>query len=92
VSGLRGLGWLRSFGRLSYEIYLSRMFVVFAIVAAFRAGGGDLRAGFWWYLPAVALCWMLGALVARLYSEPCDRALRRRWLATPPKPAAAVSA
>jgi peptidoglycan/LPS O-acetylase OafA/YrhL len=92
VSGLRGLGWLRSFGRLSYEIYLSHMFVVFAIVAAFRASGGEPRTGFWWYLPAVALCWILGALVARLYSDPCDRALRRRWLAMPQTPAAVASA
>jgi peptidoglycan/LPS O-acetylase OafA/YrhL len=77
---MRGLGWLRSFGRLSYEVYLTHMFVVFAVVAAFRAAGGDVRGGAWWYLPALALCWALGALVARWYSEPCDRALRRRWL------------
>src|SRR5690606_42091726 len=73
---LRGLGWLRSFGRQSYEVYLTHMFVVFAIVAAFRAAGGDVRTGAWWYLPALALCWALGALVARWYSEPCARALR----------------
>jgi len=78
--GLRGLGWLRSFGRLSYEIYLSHMFVVFAIVALFKRSGGDLRSGFWWFVPAVLLCWALGWLVARAYSDPCDRALRRRWL------------
>lgn len=92
TDGLRGLGWLRSFGRLSYEIYLGHMFVVFAVVAAFRASGGDLRDGFWWYLPAVVLAWALGALVARLYSEPCDRALRRRWLAAPPSRVAAAGA
>lgn len=92
AAGQRGLGWLRSFGRLSYEIYLGHMFVVFAVVGAFRASGGDLRAGFWWYPPALASSWALGALVARLYSQPCDRALRRRLLATPPEPAAIASA
>ena len=76
----RALGWLRSFGRLSYEIYLTHMFVVFALVALYRHGGSDVRAGFWWYLPLLALCWALGALLARFYSEPCDRAVRRRWL------------
>jgi peptidoglycan/LPS O-acetylase OafA/YrhL len=91
AGGLLALGWLRSFGRLSYEIYLGHMFVVFAIVAAFRAGGGDLRSGFWWYLPALALSWALGALVARLYSEPCDRALRRRLLEGPRKPMAVAN-
>lgn len=77
---MRGLGWLRSFGRLSYEIYLTHMFVVFALVALYRHGGSDVRAGFWWYLPLLALCWALGALLARFYSDPCDRAMRRRWL------------
>lgn len=76
----RALGWLRSFGRLSYEIYLTHMFVVFALVAWFRSAGADMRNGFCWYLPIVALCWLLGALVARWYSEPCDRALRRRLM------------
>lgn len=81
--GVRGLGWLRSLGRLSYEIYLTHMFVVFAIVAAFRAAGGDVRSGAWWYLPLVGACWALGWAVARFYSAPCDRALRRAWLRRP---------
>jgi peptidoglycan/LPS O-acetylase OafA/YrhL len=77
---LKGLGWLRSFGRLSYEIYLTHMFVVFAFVAMFKAYGGDQRHGFLWYLPAVPLTWLLGAVLAHGFSIPCDRALRRRWL------------
>ncbi|MEO5558200.1 MAG: acyltransferase [Dokdonella sp.] len=77
---LRGLGWLRSFGRLSYEIYLTHMFIVFAFVAAFKASGGDQRYGFLWYLPAIPLTWLLGATLARAFSIPCDRALRRLLL------------
>ncbi len=80
ASAPRGTGWLRSFGRLSYEVYLTHMFVVFAVVGLFRLSGGDMRHGFWWYLPALFLCWTLGVVVARLFSEPCDRTLRRRWL------------
>ena len=76
----RGFGWLAAWGRLSYEIYLSHMFVVFAIVWLYRRLGGDVAYGFLWYLPALALCWGLGALVARGLSEPCERALRRRLL------------
>ncbi len=87
ASAPRGTGWLRSFGRLSYEVYLTHMFVVFAVVGLFRLSGGDMRNGFWWYPPVLLLCWALGAVVARLFSEPCDRALRRRWL-----PHAVVSA
>jgi len=86
---IRGLGWLRSMGRLSYEIYLTHMFVVFALVGAFRVAGEDLRNGFWWYVPAMLLCWALGAAVARWFSEPAERALRRRWLKAAAVPAPA---
>ena len=75
---LRGLGRLRSRGRLSYEIYLSHMFVVFAIVRLFRLSGVDQRWGFLWYLLALPLCWLLGALVERWLSTPCERWLRER--------------
>ncbi len=73
----RALGWLRSCGRLSYEIYLTHMFVVFAVVGWFKTHGAYMRAGHWWYLPSVLLCWLLGAAVARYFSEPCERAMRR---------------
>lgn len=79
----RWLAWLRACGRLSYEIYLSHMFVVFGLVALFQASGGDKRSGAWWYLPLLLLCWALGALLARTWSEPCDHALRTRWLRPP---------
>lgn len=75
---VHGLGWLRSWGRLSYEIYLSHMFVVFAVVRLFRLSGADQRLGFLWYLPALPLCWLLGAAVERWLSAPCERWLRHR--------------
>lgn len=78
---VRGLGWLRSFGRLSYEIYLSHMFVVFALLALYCAWGSNLQAGAWWYLPLLALCWALGWLVERCWSGPCGRRLYQRWRA-----------
>ena len=81
-SAMRGLGWLRSFGRLSYEIYLTHMFVVFAIVRLFKAAGSDISLGELWYAPAVLLSWLLGMLVARFVSIPSDRALRG-WLLKP---------
>jgi len=73
---LRGADWLRSLGRLSYEVYLTHMFVVLAVVGAFKAHGGGLRWGVLWYAPAVALSWLLGWLVARFVSAPSERALR----------------
>jgi len=49
---MRALGWLRSFGRHSYEIYLTHMFVVFALVALYRYSGGDIRHGC-----GICRCW-----------------------------------
>jgi peptidoglycan/LPS O-acetylase OafA/YrhL len=79
----RGLNWLRSFGRLSYEIYLSHMFVVTAAVRLFHALGGDMKWGLLWYVPTVPLCWLLGDVVARTISLPCERWIRARWLKSP---------
>ena len=73
----RGLGWLASMGRLSYEIYLSHMFVVLTMVALFRASAPDLRWGFLVYLPCIAVCVFLGALLERKITVPCEKYLRR---------------
>jgi peptidoglycan/LPS O-acetylase OafA/YrhL len=70
-------GWLRSFGRLSYEIYLTHMFVVWLVVDRFQAAGGDLRLGFAWFVPALLGSWALGWGVARLVSEPAMRVVLR---------------
>ena len=90
------MNWLRSWGRLSYEIYLSHMFVVFAVVRLFKFTGGDLQPGFLWYLLTLPLCWLLGAAVERWLSLPCERWLRARLLSapaaiTPRQPATAVA-
>lgn len=82
----RGTRWLASMGRLSYEIYLTHMFIVFAAVALYRTTVADPRFGFLWYAPIVLSCWLLGAILAHVWSIPCDRALRARWL----KPATAA--
>lgn len=75
---LRGFGWLRSWGRMSYEIYLTHMFVVFAVLRAYRAWDGDVAHGWLWYLSALVLCWLLGSAVERWLSVPCERWLRAR--------------
>jgi peptidoglycan/LPS O-acetylase OafA/YrhL len=68
---------LRSFGRLSYEIYLTHMFVVFPLVHLFHVGGFAVHLGVLWYAPALALSWALGLGLARAVVEPCERRLRR---------------
>ncbi len=78
LRNLPGTGWLQSFGRLSYEIYLTHMFVVFAAIRLYKLTGGDIRMGYAWYVPIVPACWLLGLGVARFISVPADRALRAR--------------
>ncbi len=75
----------RSFGRLSYEIYLTHMFVVLTLVRIYKWCGTGVRWGFLWYPPVFALAWVLGWLVARYFSVPCERALRQRLLKPSPK-------
>ncbi len=73
---------LRALGRLSYEVYLTHMFVVFAIVELWRLLGLGKAEGGWAYPLAILWSTVLGWLFARLWSEPCDRATRRRLLPT----------
>jgi peptidoglycan/LPS O-acetylase OafA/YrhL len=74
-----GCGWLCAGGRMSYEIYLSHMFVVLPAVALFK----HFTRSSWWaclcYLPVLGLCWLLGWLVMRLLSTPAERWLRGKF-------------
>jgi peptidoglycan/LPS O-acetylase OafA/YrhL len=74
---LYGTGSLRAFGRLSYEVYLSHMAVVFSAVQLFRGFGIDERWGFLFYPPVLALALSLGWTIARFVSQPAER-----WLLT----------
>ena len=71
--------WLASMGRLSYEMYLSHMFVIYPMIAIYRQFGNQYW-GWLWYFPIVALCWLLGALLSRYFTLPVERYLRSRWL------------
>ena len=88
----RALDWLRSWGRLSYEIYLTHMFVVTPVVWLFRLSGAEYRYGFLWYLLTLPLCWLLGAAVERWLSAPCERWLRGRLTTPARSDATAISA
>ncbi|WP_249352530.1 MULTISPECIES: acyltransferase [unclassified Rudaea] len=76
---LRGLGWLCSCGRLSYEIYLFHMFCVFAIVTLAQNLDLGKPWGWIWYPPTLVLSWLLGLAIARGYSLPCERWLRSKF-------------
>jgi peptidoglycan/LPS O-acetylase OafA/YrhL len=64
----RGLRWLARMGSLSYELYLSHMFVVLGAVGLYRAVLGKEQAWtFTVYLPVLLLCVGL-ALVLKRYT------------------------
>ena len=70
---------LLALGRCSYEIYLTHMFVVFALYDAFVSLGSPLRAVPALFVGVIVAAGLLGALVARFYSEPMNRLLRGYW-------------
>ena len=78
----KGTGWLRSFGLMSYEIYLTHMFVVFSVVGLFHLSGADLRSGWLWFILVLTLSWCLGWLVDRSLSSPAGRWIRARFAAS----------
>jgi peptidoglycan/LPS O-acetylase OafA/YrhL len=79
---VRGLNWLHSCGRLSYEIYLSHMFCVFGGLALFNASGPGGTWRFLWYPPILLACWLLGSALSRGFTVPIERRLRRQRCAT----------
>jgi len=77
------LRWLARTGSLSYELYLSHMFVVLGTEALYRAAFGDAqRWTFAVYLPALGCCWLLAVALERLTGRLKGR-LRARLRQTP---------
>ena len=74
----RVLGPLITLGRRSYEVYLTHMFVVFALFALFRSARLPLGALPLLFIGVLLASGLLGELVARSYSEPMNRLIRRR--------------
>ncbi|MGE4071608.1 MAG: acyltransferase family protein [Lysobacterales bacterium] len=82
----RGLGWLAALGRLSYELYLTHMFVVLALVAAYRQ---LFEQNNYWnfavYPLSLGACAALAWWLQRHFCQPCESALRARY-ARPARP------
>ena len=70
-------GLLRWFGRQSYEIYLTHMFVIMWAVQIYLLVEPSRKWAPVWYLMMIALAGVLGGIVARWYSEPMNKRLRR---------------
>ncbi|HKE46720.1 MAG TPA: acyltransferase [Rhodanobacteraceae bacterium] len=72
----RGTGAIRAAGRLSYEIYLTHMFVVFTTMALFKASGANLAYVGLWYAGVLVASALLGHAVGRWFSTPANDAIR----------------
>ena len=91
AAGSRFLAWPRQWGRLSYEIYLSHMFVVMPMVHLFRATGENWTLGWIWFIPTLGLSFCLGALVDRFLSRPADRWLLEKSGLRRPQPSGRIA-
>lgn len=66
----RPLRWLARMGRLSYELYLSHMFVVLATVGLYRTLLGEAQAWtFTVYLPVLVCCYFLALKLEQLTKQ-----------------------
>src|SRR6202522_1270067 len=70
---------LLKLGQRSYEVYLTHMFLVFALFQMFVAIGKPMIGVPALFIVVILLSGFLGELVARFYSEPANRFLRDRW-------------
>ena len=76
-TGRRFLQPVQWFGRNSYEVYLTHMFVVTTAAQLFVRLGSPLNYVPVWFVSTLVLSGLLGQAVAKLYSSPCNRALTR---------------
>jgi peptidoglycan/LPS O-acetylase OafA/YrhL len=70
---------LTRLGQRSYEVYLTHMFVVFALFAIFRSAAAGVGAVPFLFVAVILIAAVLGEWVARFYSEPMNQRLRERW-------------
>jgi peptidoglycan/LPS O-acetylase OafA/YrhL len=70
-------GALRWFGRNSYEVYLTHMFVVWPMVGLFHLSHRSINAAPLWFIATIVAAGVIGQIVARFYSEPLNAKLRK---------------
>ncbi|MCR6480404.1 acyltransferase [Variovorax sp. ZS18.2.2] len=76
--GIAATAPLRWFGRNSYEIYLTHMFVVIPGAWLYQQAGVPAAWIPLWFMATVAASGLLGQAVAQFFSEPLNRAFGRR--------------
>jgi peptidoglycan/LPS O-acetylase OafA/YrhL len=79
-------------GQRSYEVYLTHMFVVFALFGLFEAAGEPRLVVPILFIAVIVVSSLLGELVARFYSEPMNRLLRIHWREGPDRLGSVIDA
>lgn len=79
----RILAPLLRIGQYSYEVYLTHMFVVFALFGLFLDAGKPMRLVPVLFIATILIAGLLGAAVARFYSDPMNRRLRTQRAVSP---------
>jgi peptidoglycan/LPS O-acetylase OafA/YrhL len=77
--GPRLLAPLLRLGQCSYEVYLTHMFVVFALFAIFVKFGSPIWSVPLLFATTIVAAAGIGDIVARFFSEPLNRMLREHW-------------
>jgi peptidoglycan/LPS O-acetylase OafA/YrhL len=70
---------LLKLGQRSYEVYLTHVFVVLGLFNIFVAANKPMKAVPVLFVAVILFAGMLGEFVARGYSEPMNRWLRKLW-------------
>jgi peptidoglycan/LPS O-acetylase OafA/YrhL len=70
---------LLAYGRRSYEVYLTHMFVVFAFFDLFVMEGKPIRMIPVLFLLSILVSGVLGEVIAKYFSEPANRWLRAHF-------------
>lgn len=70
---------LLKLGQRSYEVYLTHIFVVFALFGLFIKAGKPMRGVPALFIAVIVIAGLLGEVVARFFSDPMNRLLRRRF-------------
>jgi peptidoglycan/LPS O-acetylase OafA/YrhL len=70
---------LLKLGQVSYEVYLTHMFVVFALFDLFVRRGESLREAPLLFVLVIITAAVVGQFISQYYSEPLNRLIRERW-------------
>jgi peptidoglycan/LPS O-acetylase OafA/YrhL len=70
---------LLKLGQRSYEIYLTHIFVVVALFSLFVHAGKPMRGVPALFIAVIAVAGLLGEVVARFFSDPMNRLIRRKF-------------